>query len=138
MITADSSVLVAGFSTHHEFHELVQPHLAELIAGGRLISHTIAETYSVLSSPAGVFRAEPAAVAGYLEQFTEKKEPIGIDAALYIKAARMLADSSRGGGAIFDAVIALAARTAEATLLTIDSRAQPIYEACKASTRQLR
>lgn len=137
MITADSSVLIAGFTANHEFHELVQPHLAELLKRGRLVSHTIAETYSVLSSPAGVFRAEPAAVARYLEQFIKERPPISIEASSYLEATRLLAEQGRAGGTIFDAVIALAARTAGATLITIDTRARPIYGACDIDARFL-
>ena len=45
---------------------------------------------------------------------------------------------SRAGGApIFDALIALAARDADATLISLDRRAKPIYELCGADVRFL-
>lgn len=137
MTTADTSVLVAGFSAEHEFHESVQPHLAEVLGQGRLISHTIAETYSVLSSPSGVFRAEPSAVAQYLNQFTEARKPIEIGSGLYLEAVERLADQGRGGGMIFDAVIALGARESNSTLVTVDRRALPVYEACGTVVRMI-
>lgn len=130
MITADTSVLVSGFVVTHEFHEDVQPYLARVLRDGQLISHTIAEAYSVLSSPSGVFRAEPKAVFRYLTQFTQARGAIDMPADSYLEAIQLLASEGRGGGAIFDAVIALSARSAEATLVTIDRRALPIYELC--------
>lgn len=49
----------------------------------------------------------------------------------------MLVAANRPGGAIYDALIALAAREAKATLATLDARAAPIYELCRAEARFL-
>lgn len=137
MTSPDSSVLVAGFAPSHEFHEAAVAALVEVRSGGRLIAHTTAETYSVLSAPTGVYRAGADAVRAYLDQFLKGSPPIQPRPATYREALRLLADAGRGGGAIYDALIALAARDAEATLVSLDLRAQRTYELCGVEARLL-
>jgi len=127
----DTSVLVAGFVSSHRFHRDVLRHLGEVQTHGNLIAHTIAETYSVLSAPGGIYRAEPQAVIAYLGQFIAD-EPIGMRPSSYLEALDLLAGANRAGGAVYDALIGLAARDADVTLLSLDIRAQPIYEQCGA------
>ena len=136
MNAPDTSVLVAGFVSSHRFHEDVMPALGEVQRRGNLIAHTIAEAYSVLSSPSGVYRAEPVAVVAYLDQFIAE-EPIPVRPPSYREALDLLAGANRAGGAVYDALIGLAARDAEVTLLSLDARAQPVYELCGASVRIL-
>lgn len=137
MIAPDSSVLVAGFVPSHRFHEAAVPALAEVKERGGLIAHTIAEAYSVLSAPGGIYRAEARAVASYLDQFLEERLPIPVPAAAYREALELLVEAKRPGGAIYDALIALAAREAKLTLATLDARAAPTYELCRVDTRLL-
>jgi len=132
----DTSVLVAGFVSSHRFHRDVLPSLAKVREHGNLIAHTIAETYSVLTAPGGVYRAEPGAAVAYLDQFVET-EPIPIRPSAYRRALDLLAAAARPGGAVYDALIGLAARDAGATLLSLDGRAQPVYELCGADVRLL-
>jgi len=132
----DTSVLVAGFVSSHRFNRDVMPALGEVRRRGNLIAHTIAEAYSVLSSPGGVYRAEPAAVVAYLDQFIAE-EPIPVRPPSYREALDLLAGANRTGGAVYDALIGLAARDAEVTLLSLDARAQPVYELCGARVRIL-
>jgi predicted nucleic acid-binding protein len=132
----DTSVLVAGFVSSHRFHEDVLPALAQVREQGNLIAHTIAETYSVLSATGGVYRADPPAVLAYLDQFIAK-EPITLGASAYRKAIGLLAGEGRSGGAVYDALIGIAARDADVTLLSLDARAQPVYELCDARVRIL-
>jgi len=82
----DSSVLIAGFLSSHRFPEAVLPSLAEVVARGNLIAHTIAETYSVLSAPGGIYRAEPRAVLDYLDQFLGGDPPIPVLPSAYREA----------------------------------------------------
>jgi len=53
------------------------------------------------------------------------------------EALDLLAAANRAGGAVYDALIGLAARDAEVTLLSLDARAQPVYELCGAQVRIL-
>lgn len=135
MIAPDSSVLVAGFVAGHQFHEVSMSALAEVKECGNLISHTITETFSVLSAPGRIYRAEPGAIVAYLDQFLGEEGPIPVPPAAYREALDILTESGRPGGAVYDALIALAARDAEATLVSLDARATPTYEACSADVR---
>lgn len=137
MIAPDSSVLVAGFVTGHRFHGAAVSALAEVRSGGCLVAHTMAETYAVLSAPGGVYRVEPGAVVAYLDQFVERTSPIQPQPDAYGEALDLLAGEGRVGGAIYDALIALAARDAGATLVSLDRRAERIYELCGVEARLL-
>jgi predicted nucleic acid-binding protein len=129
VIAPDSSVLIAGFVSSHRFHEAALPSLAAVAARGSLIAHTIAETYSVLSTPGGIYRAEPRSVVEYLDQFLGEA-PIPVLPAAHREAIDLLAANGRPGGAVYDALIALAARDAKVTLVSLDGRAAPTYELC--------
>ena len=136
MIAPDTSVLIAGFVSSHRFHRDVLPSLAKVREEGNLIAHTIAEAYSVLTATGGVYRAEPGAVLAYLDQFVEA-EPIPTLPSAYRRALDLLAAANRTGGAVYDALIGLAVSDAGATLLSLDARAQPVYELCGADVKLL-
>ncbi|HEU4393793.1 MAG TPA: PIN domain-containing protein [Solirubrobacterales bacterium] len=137
MIAPDSSVLVAGFDPRHSFHPEAVSALVDIKANGRLMAHTMAETYAVLSSPSGPFRVEPGAVVAYLDQFLERGEPIQPRPRSYREALGLLDGRHRAGGAIYDALIALAARDAGVTLVSLDRRAERTYAACGVEARML-
>lgn len=99
MNAPDTAVLVAGFVSSHRFNRDVMPALGEVRRRGNLIAHTIAEAYSVLSAPGGVYRAEPAAVIAYLDQFIAD-DPIPLRPASYREALDLLAGAGRAGGAV--------------------------------------
>jgi predicted nucleic acid-binding protein len=63
--------------------------------------------------------------------------PIQPRPAAYREALDLLAGHGRGGGAIYDALIALAARDAKATLVSLDRRAERTYELCGIEARPL-
>lgn len=136
MNAPDTSVLVAGFISSHRFSADARSALGQVRRRGNLIAHTIAEAYSVLSAPGGIYRAEPAAVVAYLDQFIAD-EPIPVRPSAYRESLDLLAGAKRAGGAIYDALIGLAARDGEVTLLSLDARAQPVYELCGAQVRIL-
>jgi predicted nucleic acid-binding protein len=133
----DTSVLVAGFIPSHKFHEAAISALVEVHDDGCLVAHTMAETYSVLSAPSGPYRVEPGAVVAYLDQFVDRATPIQPRPQAYREALDLLAGEDRGGGAIYDALIALAARDASATLVSLDLRAERTYAACGVEATQL-
>ncbi len=137
MIVPDSSVLVAGFLPDHPFYDVAEPALVEVREAGGLVAHTTAETYAVLSAPSGVYRSKPSTVLAYLDQFLEGGAPIQPHPAAYREALELLVDDGRGGASIYDALIALAAREANATLVSLDRRARPTYELCGVNARFL-
>jgi toxin FitB len=132
----DTSLLVAGFVPGHRFHDAAAVALAEVRADGCLVAHTMAETYAVLSGPSGPYRVAPGAVVAYVRQFLDRA-PIQPQPGTYREALGLLADRNHAGGAIYDALIALAARDAGATLVSLDRRAERTYAACGVEARLL-
>jgi predicted nucleic acid-binding protein len=137
MIVPDSSVLVAGFVVEHRFHDAAAAALAEVRAGGCLVAHTTAEAYSVLSAPGGVYRAEPGVIVEFLDELLEGSGPIQPRPATYREALGLLSVKGRGGAVIYDALIALTARDAGTTLISLDRRARVTYELCGVEARFL-
>lgn len=125
MKAPDTSVLIAGFDSSHPFHEPAQEALSVVRRGGRLIAHTLAETFAVLTA-VGPYDVPPARVSEYLERFLEQP-PIGLEPAGYPSAVDELSKSAITGGAVYDGLIALAARDAHATLVSLDRRAGATY-----------
>ena len=97
----------------------------------------MAETYAVLSAPGGVYRVSPDQVKGYLDGILKKSAPVQPRPGVYRDAVALLAGAGRGGAAIYDALIAMAARDAGATLASLDRRAEKIYALCGVKTRML-
>jgi len=126
----DTSVLVAGFDSSHPFHQQAQGALGEVRRRGRLIAHTIAETFAVLTA-AGPYGLRGAPVLAYLDRFLDR-EPIGLEPAAYVRALTDFADVDLVGGAVYDALIAVSARDAGATLVSLDRRAAATYHRCRA------
>jgi predicted nucleic acid-binding protein len=137
LIAPDTSVLVAGFVPSHLFHDVATAALAEVRADGCLIAHTMAETYSVLSAPSGPYRVESGAVVAYLDQFLDRAAPIQPRPEAYREALGLLGNRNRAGGAVYDALIALAARDAGAALVSLDRRAERTYGDCGVEARLL-
>lgn len=136
VIAPDTSVLVAGFVPGHRFHDAAASALAEVRAEGCLVAHTLAETFAVLSAPSGPYRVEPGAVVVYLDQFLDRA-PVQSGPGAYREALGLLADRNHGGGGVYDALIALAARDAGARLVSLDLRAELTYAACGVEARLL-
>lgn len=126
MIAPDTSVLIAGFDRRHPFFEQAETALLEVKRSGRLVAHTIAETFAVLSAPAGPYPATAADVTDYVEQFLASR-PIGVAPAGYPAAIRELTAAGVAGGAVYDGLIALGARRAGAQLVSLDVRAARTY-----------
>jgi predicted nucleic acid-binding protein len=94
VIAPDTSVLIAGFDSTHPFFAHAETALADVKHAGRLVAHTMAETFAVLSAPAGPYPALPADVLAYLEQFLER-EPIGIPPRIPRRCVRSPRPASR-------------------------------------------
>ncbi|MGI8593029.1 MAG: PIN domain-containing protein [Solirubrobacteraceae bacterium] len=130
MTAPDTSVLVAGFDSSHPFHEHTQVALSEVRRSGRLVAHTIAETFAVLTA-VGPYALPGATVLAYLDRFLDR-DPIGLEPAVYGRAMAELADAGLVGGSVYDALIAVGARDAGATLISLDRRAAATYRRCRA------
>lgn len=126
MIVPDTSVLIAGFDSTHPCFSEAQAALAEVRRAGALVAHTIAETFAVLSAPAGPYPALPEDALAYLEPFLER-DPIGIAPAAYPQAVSELTSAGVAGGAVYDGLIGLAARQHGAELISLDARASRTY-----------
>ena len=116
---------VAAFATWHEAHARAA---ATLPRGPRLIAQVFVETYSVLTRLPPPHRAPVAAVHEFLRT-TFPGSPLTLPGSAYESLVRHAASAGIAGGAIYDALIGLTAKHAEATLLTFDRRAVPAYEA---------
>lgn len=127
MTVPDTSVLVAGADPAHPFFDQAADALAGVRARGRLVAHTMAETYSVLSSAA--YDRPNAWVIEYLTQFLQR-QPLGVAPRSYPARMRELAEAGIRGGGTYDGLIAMAARDAGASLASLDRRAARTYERC--------
>lgn len=91
-----------------------------------LSGHALAETYSVLTRLPGDLRVAPADAAELLtRRFTE---PLLLGSERSSRLPQLLAGLDIAGGAVYDALIALAALENGAALATRDLRAKPTYE----------
>lgn len=120
----DSSIAVAGFGAWHEHHEIAR----EAIARASSISaHAALETYAVLTRLPDPFRAEPSLVAEYLDR-NFPNECLTLPASEQSRLPGAMADAGVSGGAVYDGVVAITAKCAEVTLLSLDRRAARTYE----------
>jgi predicted nucleic acid-binding protein len=91
-----------------------------------LSGHALAETYSVLTRLPGPLRADPSDVAQLLaERFAP---PLALSRRSLAGLPRTLADLGIAGGAVYDALVALAALESDCVLATRDARARNTYE----------
>jgi predicted nucleic acid-binding protein len=92
-----------------------------------LSGHALAETYSVLTRLPGDVRLAPADAARLIaERFVE---PLMLESDAARRLPDVLSRLGIAGGAVYDALVALAAHEHGASLATRDARAKPTYEA---------
>lgn len=132
-IVVDTSVAVPLLVTSHEAHDLVRRHLVDRQPA--LAGHSLAETYSVLTRLPGDARVVPRdAVTLLRERFDA---PVLVDADVASDLPAVLAPFGIAGGAVYDAMVALAARNADLPLATRDGRAAGTYLALGVSVERL-
>lgn len=131
VLLLDTSAAIALVVEDHEAHAAT----LEAVRGRRLglAGHAWFETYSVLTRLPGGSRRSPADVATVLTHDFPAS-------AFLAKAAAMalgpeLARLGISGGAVYDALVAAAARQHDRTLVSGDARARPVYEALGARVR---
>lgn len=124
MNTADTSVVVAAFARWHERHEEARNALGDTTA---LIGHVAVETFSVLTRMPPPRRAPAAVVVRFLEHHFPQARLV-LSSAGYEALLRLASQRGIVGGAVYDALIAVTAKEAGATLLTFDERAASTYD----------
>jgi predicted nucleic acid-binding protein len=124
-LAVDTSVAVPLLVQTHQAHRAVVRWW-----NGRevaLSGHALAETYSVLTRLPGDLRVVPADAARLLgERFAE---PLLLGAEVSGRIPDVLSRLGIAGGAVYDALVALAAVEHDVDLATRDGRARPTYEA---------
>lgn len=119
MRAVDTSVVVAAFSSWHEQHDAAR---RALDTGPGIASHSLIESYSVLTRLPAPFRAPGDLVGRFLlDRFPDGGLHPGDDVITTLMAADVV------GGAAYDGLIALVARSHGATLLSLDRRAAATY-----------
>jgi len=91
-----------------------------------LSGHALAETYSVLTRLPGDVRVAPEVAAHLLTERFAPPLRIGSDVAA--RLPDVLSDAGIAGGAVYDALVALAAAEHDWVLATRDARARATYE----------
>lgn len=124
-LALDTSVAVPLLVQTHQAHDSVVRWWA-----GRdvaLSAHAVAETYSVLTRLPGDLRVAPADAARLLRaRFVAHLQLKPRTAA---RLPELFAELGIAGGAVYDALVALAAVEHDAGLATRDARARATYEA---------
>lgn len=122
-LVLDTSVAVPMLVTSHVAHRSVSSALGDRAAA--LAGHSLHETYAVLTRLPGDARLAPADAVRLLG---ERFETAAVLDARSVRAApAVLAAAGVAGGATYDGLVALAARSAGLPLASRDRRAQSTY-----------
>jgi predicted nucleic acid-binding protein len=124
-LALDTSVAIPFLTRSHAAHEVVQNRLARRRPA--LTGHSLAETYAVLTRLPGDARVAPSDAVVLIEAKLEP--PVLLDAETAASLPSVLASVGIAGGAVHDALVALAAREADLPLATRDLRAASTYAA---------
>jgi len=122
-VLLDTSVAVPLLLTSHVAHRSVTMSLGDRLAA--LAGHAAHETYAVLTRLPGDARLAPRDAIRLLR---ERFAPAAVlDARAARSAPAVLADAGVAGGATYDGLVALAARSARLPLASRDLRALNTY-----------
>ena len=121
----DTSAAIALVSEDHARHIDLQRVCRGLTLG--LAGHALVETYSVLTRMPGGARMTARAAARLIEH--EFPTSIALTDDLARSAPAILAAAGVAGGAVYDGIVGLAARSASRTLFSCDRRAASTYAA---------
>ena len=124
-LALDTSAAVALLLRSHAAHAAVRRHASGRAAA--LTTHSLAETYSVLTRLPGDARVAPTDAVRLLE--ANFPTPLAVPPNELGALPRVLAARGIAGGAVYDALVGLAARAAAVPLLTRDARAMATYAA---------
>ncbi len=132
-VVLDTSVAVPLLVTSHVAHRSVNAALGDRAVA--LAGHALHETYAVLTRLPGDARVAPADAARLLRERFDSAAVL--DARSFRSAPAVLAAAGVAGGATYDGLIALAARSAGVPLATRDRRAQSTYRLLDVSVEML-
>ena len=120
----DTSVLVSAFLVNHPKHQSCIPWLHQVKTRqiqGTIATHTLAETYAVLTRLPISPRISPALAQQLIRENLKEFEVVSLLAEDYQKVIDQLVALNLTGGAIYDALIAQAAMKASVNrLLTLN------------------
>ena len=114
----DTSVMVAGLVTNHEFHALARPHVAAA-ARGRVPGIVLAETWAALRRAPWHLDARTVEMA--LAPWSDESRIVATPASAYVEVLRT-GRSLHLGGNVHDLLIALTCRDNDLPLVTLDRR----------------
>jgi toxin FitB len=124
-VAVDTSVAIPLLvRSHHHHAAVVRWWAGQQVA---LSGHALAETYSVLTRLPGDARLAPADAARLLD--ARFSSPLMLSASRSRKLPDTLSRLGIAGGAVYDALVALAAREHDVALATRDARARGTYDA---------
>ncbi len=124
-VAVDASVAVPLLVRSHRDHAaVVRWWSGQEVA---LSGHALAETYSVLTRLPGDARLAPADAARLLN--ARFSPPLVLSSSQTRKLPEMLSRLGIAGGAVYDALVALAAKQHQTALATRDARARGTYDA---------
>jgi predicted nucleic acid-binding protein len=123
-LALDTSVAVPLLVQTHSAHAAVVAWWNERPIA--LSGHALAETYAVLTRLPGDVRLSPADAARLLDERFAR--PLLLPAKTAARLPRILAEARIAGGAVYDALVALAALENECMLATRDARAKATYD----------
>ncbi|MGI8937750.1 MAG: PIN domain-containing protein [Iamia sp.] len=127
-LAVDTSVAVPYLMRSHSTHQPVR----QALDGRSLVltGHSLAETYSVITRLPGDARVAPEDAVALLEASFD--EPAVLDDITAATLPQILAPLGVAGGAVYDALVALAARAHGLVLASRDLRAVTTYKALSA------
>jgi predicted nucleic acid-binding protein len=114
----DTSVMVAGLVTNHEFHTLARPHVAAA-ARGRVPGIVLAETWAALRRAPWNLDARTVEVT--LDPWCREGRIVATPTSAYVEVLRT-GRSLNLGGNVHDLLIALTCRDHDLPLVTLDRR----------------
>lgn len=124
-VAVDTSVAIPLLvRSHHDHADVVRWWDGQDLT---LSGHALAETYSVLTRLPGDARLAPADAARLLD--ARFSSPLVLSSSQARKLPDTLSRLGIAGGAVYDALVALAAKEHGTPLATRDSRARGTYEA---------
>lgn len=122
-VLLDTSVAIPLLVASHDAHEQVEAWLGRRTAA--LSGHAAHETYAVLTRLPGDARLTPTDAVRLLRERFEL--PAVLDSRTSRAAPGLLASAGVAGGATYDGLVALAARSARLPLASRDRRALSTY-----------
>ncbi len=122
-LALDTSIAVPILLKSHPEHKSLRSRVMRFRPC--LTAHSLAETYSVLTRLPGDARLRPEHASALIDAVF--MPAVVLPSAVSIRIHALLRDAGISGGAVYDAIVALAAKHADLPLATRDLRAASTY-----------